>query len=157
MKKSFQDIATTASKVGGGLLHPAVSQHPDIVQAIINHGNVSGVMPTNNFLEKNVWQFFRDDISRDDFRVICNRLRECWTLCSDDEPKADGVELDCLPDGEVLIRFVDGRDNPVNEQLVTQDAFRALSVLIPLADVALRKGTAVAREVMDVLNQGERS
>ena len=128
-----------------------------MIQAIINHANVNGIMPTNNVLEKNVWQFFREDISRDDFRVICNRLRECWRLCSDDEPKADGVELDCLPDGEVLIRFVDGRDNPVNEQLVTQDAFRALSVLIPLADVALRKGTAVAREVMDVLNQGERS
>ncbi len=157
MKKSFQDIATTASKVGGGLLHPAVSQHPDIVQAIINHANVNEIMPTNNFLEKNVWQFFRDDISRDDFRVICNRLRECWTLCSDDEPKADGVELDCLPDGEVLIRFVDGVGNLVNEQLVTQDAFRELSVLIPLAEVTLRKGPAVAREVMDVLNQGERS
>lgn len=157
MKKSFQAIARVALKANNASLNHAMRQHPDMIQAIINHANASGTMPTNNFLEKNVWQFFRDDISRDDFRVICDGVRECWSLCSDDEPKADGVELDCLPDGEVLIRFVDGRDNPVNEQLVTQDAFRALSVLIPLADVALRKGTAVAREVMDVLNQGERS
>jgi hypothetical protein len=65
---------------------------------------------------------------------------------------ATGLSFGSLPDGSVLVEFF-ADDEPIGAQLVTADVLSP--ALANLMQVAMVKGAAAAKKLMDELKQAE--
>jgi hypothetical protein len=68
---------------------------------------------------------------------------------------ATGIEYEPLGDGLVRIRFFDDDCLGFNQQVVKADVLRAMPLVAALTDVAIKRGPAVAKEIMSLLADEE--
>ena len=64
---------------------------------------------------------------------------------------ATGFDFQPLDDGNVLIEFFGDDGKTFNAQVVTPDVMKNMAMASVLTDVALRKGSKVAQEIMGKL------
>ena len=108
-------------------LTATLEQHADIMHAVARTARNKGTFPSNNALETELWPHYRNRISRDSFRYLCNDMRAMAELLPIGQKAiATGLDFEPLPDGNVLIKFFGDGCKAFNKQIVTAEVVRRM-------------------------------